>query len=596
MEIIVDIEDNFKSIRPCNFTFPGFCVLTGKNGSGKSHLLEALTQPNSQGAHARVSIKMDDRGWKKCHHGNIKRIPFGGLNPNINDKSSIRDVEVFIQETFDVLKGRIGKNQCVEFLNHVSTLKKIPVKQIQKEDLWENFDVKFMEGQDFFSNNLSLIFKYYARRHEQNFYNRYRKEKGFPVEAKILTEEEFQGVYGPPPWDLVNSILERLKIPYRVNNPINDDRDAPFLLSLESVDQPDVQIKPQDLSTGEKVLVSLALAIYNADHNLRKPDLLLLDEPDAGLHPSMSKYEVSILREDIFKKLNIPVIITTHSPTTLVALEGEEIYEKDRGVNEPRKVSKQEALHILTEDIPYLTVAMNKRRTVFVESSYDVFIYNSLFKTFYNDINLDLSFVQFKKDKDGSNCEDVKRIASEFFKHEANIVYGIVDGDRNSNGTIKNVGKDNLLVAGNGTRYAIENYILDPLLVALFLIIKKKRTFPDFSVTHLNGVPDIRHMDAAAAQSLVDHILKELDLLHKSTELMEYALVNGFTLKLSKNFCDMKGHDLEVLYKEKFNELKLYNKDSEPEKNLKRQILKFVVEDYPKFVSLDILNTLKSIH
>lgn len=39
--INVSIKTKFKSLQPVDlFELPDFCVLTGKNGSGKSHLFE----------------------------------------------------------------------------------------------------------------------------------------------------------------------------------------------------------------------------------------------------------------------------------------------------------------------------------------------------------------------------------------------------------------------------------------------------------------------------------------------------------------------------------------------------------------------------
>lgn len=38
----ISVIKQYKSINPIVFELPNFCVLTGKNGSGKSHLLQAM--------------------------------------------------------------------------------------------------------------------------------------------------------------------------------------------------------------------------------------------------------------------------------------------------------------------------------------------------------------------------------------------------------------------------------------------------------------------------------------------------------------------------------------------------------------------------
>ena len=81
MEIRI-ISDN-KSIKASNevITLPNFCVLTGINGSGKSHFLETLS--NAEKAN------VDDNGKR---FSEIKYIRFGELNPNINPDSNYENI------------------------------------------------------------------------------------------------------------------------------------------------------------------------------------------------------------------------------------------------------------------------------------------------------------------------------------------------------------------------------------------------------------------------------------------------------------------------------------------------------------------------
>ena len=81
MEIQI-ISDN-KSIKASNelIKLPKFCVLTGINGSGKSHFLETLS--NAEKAN------VDDNGKR---FSEIKYIRFGELNPNINPDSNYENI------------------------------------------------------------------------------------------------------------------------------------------------------------------------------------------------------------------------------------------------------------------------------------------------------------------------------------------------------------------------------------------------------------------------------------------------------------------------------------------------------------------------
>ena len=58
----------------------------------------------------------------------------------------------------------------------------------------------------------------------------------------------------------------------------------------------------------------------------------------------------------------------------------ESIFEMDRDQKIPLKVTKEQALSILTKGIPSLRVSIDKRRVVFVESQYDAENYEKIFE------------------------------------------------------------------------------------------------------------------------------------------------------------------------------------------------------------------------
>lgn len=77
------------------------------------------------------------------------------------------------------------------------------------------------------------------------------------------------------------------------------------------------------LSNGEKIVLSLYSRLYNISKNSKlenKDIILLLDEPEVGLHPQWQTEFISKLLEFlniIFPKNNIQIILTTHSPILL---------------------------------------------------------------------------------------------------------------------------------------------------------------------------------------------------------------------------------------------------------------------------------------
>jgi len=103
------------------------------------------------------------------------------------------------------------------------------------------------------------------------------------------------------------------------------------------------------LSSGEKVLMALVASVYKASMDNVFPDVLLLDEVDASLHPSMMKNMLEVIKS-VFLARSVRVILVTHSPTTIALAPEESVYVMNgAGLNRIEKKSKQMALSILTE-------------------------------------------------------------------------------------------------------------------------------------------------------------------------------------------------------------------------------------------------------
>ena len=98
--------------------------------------------------------------------------------------------------------------------------------------------------------------------------------------------------------------------------------------------------------------MSLYLAAFNHTMGRRRPKLLLLDELDALLHPSMVSALIKGLK-DQFVNNGTQVIMATHSVTTVSMLEEREIFRVARsgGKVDVRPVLKSEAVSELSEGL-----------------------------------------------------------------------------------------------------------------------------------------------------------------------------------------------------------------------------------------------------
>ena len=108
----------------------------------------------------------------------------------------------------------------------------------------------------------------------------------------------------------------------------------------------------KNLSSGEKILMTLCLASFNWSMGCRMPKLVLLDEIDAMLHPSMVSVLVDSLKT-LFVANGTEIIVATQSVTTAAVLDDGEIYRLSRPNRQIdiRPVTKSEAVSELSEGL-----------------------------------------------------------------------------------------------------------------------------------------------------------------------------------------------------------------------------------------------------
>ena len=591
----ITIKKEYKSLRPVStFELPDFCMLTGKNGSGKSHLLEAISKQEY--------VSVTDKGETI---GNIKYIPFNGLNPKIesdcqyltltnnkkqvwnqikNIKAEYHRIQVSNpRQTSHVILQRIGNGPIKNLFQYFLELANGNIEIVDEDFFDKNYDISILNPTEVFTSQFAAIFKLYHTRLEDNNYRIYRNEK-YGDHYEVLTEEEFVQKYGPKPWILINEMLANARLPYRVNDPEGQSKESDFHLCLRD-DERNIEIQVNDLSTGEKVLMSLALAIYNTSENEFRPDVLLLDEPDAPLHPEYSKVLVEAVKKSIVEKAGVKVIITTHNPTTIALGDESDIYQMNRDLGLPVKVSKRFALNLLTNDLENLRISTEDRRQIFVENINDVGYYERIIRLLKAELPISPQFLP-PHNRNGSNCEDVKNIVTSLRGLGNDLVYGLVDYDNH------NAAMGYVYVIGGENRYAIDNYIFDPIFVAFLLVREKivktsEMGIAEYTFTKLNNLDD------ASVQIIIDYIVDQLNLT--TDERVEYITQNGKKYQVSKSYFAIQGHELERKIMNKWPQLNSVKRGKNDENILKNYMLDNVISEYSEFLSNDFIETFSKI-
>ncbi len=582
----ININKEYKSIKaPQEFELPDFVVLTGKNGSGKSHLMEVMSKWEF------CTVNDNDRQL-----GKIKYIGFNGLNPQVNSDGDYLDITNRRKEAWNQLKNQIeelhahyGDNVEIYINSHKSRKNilgywinraKGNIENLTEEFVYDNYEVS---SDEIFSSQFASIFKLYQIRYDENGYFQYKNDKE-GEHNKVLSDEEFKTLYGPKPWDLINDMLEFAQLPYRVNHPTGH-RETSFHLCLTDVNT-GIQIQVNDLSTGEKVLMSLALSIYNSNEENARPDVLLLDEPDAPLHPEFSKVFISAVENSIVKEAGVKVIISTHSPTTVAIAPEESLYRMNKQTSRPEKITKQQAVNILVQDLDNIRLSFENRRQVFVESEYDVQYYSRLFNFISQKYPMPTlpQFLPPKRSK-GSNCDEVSEIVNTLRGFGNDLVYGIKDYDN------KNYSSQYVLVLGEGKRYAIDNYILDPIYVAFLLIRENIIKTEDAELPHFTYV-ELTKLSDDQVQFLIKYVIDALGLA--STDEIGYITQGGKSYKITQDYCFIQGHALESNIINRWPQLNAIAKGGGDNK-LKNYILDTVCKDYPDFISTDFIELFNKI-
>ena len=136
------------------------------------------------------------------------------------------------------------------------------------------------------------------------------------LELKVLRQIEKDHIeegYVPTSFD------ETLAPCTKLLNRVRLERSGPTFKLFKRSDNSEV--KAEHLSSGESELISLGIEILSFKHNcdLKKNNYLLIDEPDAHLHPDLQAQFASFLLEAL-KDQHIYLIIATHSTPILSAL------------------------------------------------------------------------------------------------------------------------------------------------------------------------------------------------------------------------------------------------------------------------------------
>lgn len=404
-----------------------------------------------------------------------------------------------------------------------------------------------------------------------------------------LTDEEFEARFLSPPWEFVNNAFKDAGLGFKISHPHPNELEAflPIVTKISS----GTEVPFSALSSGERIIMSFALILYQALDRRQfssYPRLLLLDEVDAPLHPSMCRYLIDVVTETLVKRHGVQVIATTHSASTVAIAPEEALHCMVSDVPGVAKISKAKALNLITDGVPTLSLNYEGRRQVFVESATDAARYNELYLLMKSKLaserSLDFISTGGKDKLTGSERHTgraaVEQIVAALVKSGNQSVFGLTDWDTDAKST------DRVLVLAEGRRYAIENVLLDPLLL-LGLILKDMENTPKWTSrlpsaagTTFTAFASMRPDELQPLVNEVQQVI--LGKVPTKEEVVSY--VGEFSLKVAGEYLRMNGHDLQDRVLAAFPELNKHKSST----GLMMAIIKRVVREKVDYLPTEI--------
>lgn len=468
--------------------------------------------------------------------------------PNLKDArgSIVKKIHDAVQQRSNNILSNNNLILFRGFLTQVAEQRGCSVIELDVVDL-QSKSIPLWGNTDIFQHSFARLFVAYRDLQYSNFARR-GAQSGREENTGALTDDEFIEKYGIAPWKFVNETLERAGLDFEVDHPNEFDHVAysPKLRKRSNKQE----IMFGSLSSGEKILMALTLTVYYAADRrqiTRFPKILLLDEIDAPLHPSMSKLLIDTVVGTFVGQHGIKVIATTHSPSTVALAPESSLYVMRPGVPGLEKTSKSRALNILTVGVPTLAISYDGRRQVFVESPIDVMLLDKVYQLLKPKLNSErsLDFLQTgTKRKDNSSdintgCDIVGGLVKNLRASGNSSVFGIIDWDG------KNTSGGGVLVLAEGRRDGLENILFDPLLLVSLIARDVRECANDIGLLEGERFALISGLPLARLQELMDRVVSLVLPAGPQGEVAHVEYVGGLKMRVRQDYLFLDDHVLE---------------------------------------------------
>lgn len=403
---------------------PAFAVITGVNGVGKTQLLEVIKgwseRPDSRGVIPQIvreitsysgpenlifSENTTQRGLSLnglvdyVKNGEQRLVTIRNIDQQISryknpiaqwqhqcsettDKVERLQLENNIRSHEEQIRNLQNQKLNVNIYAYDEELKRIARKLDKKVEELSEDEIRQFAIDNFESlTNVDELTRFIA-----NENMRYMRRLTYLSETHQREEEDML-VAQERPFQTINRLFRQYGFDYfDMLNPFPYDGKLNGEIRFQGKEGEIVDYN--SLSSGEQAIVQFVIWSYGQDFRGNRLNTMVLDEPDAHLHPSMCKMMVEIFSEMSTKKDigggGIRIIITTHSPSTVAFTPEGSLFVMQREADNKRVIrqtTSEDAVDILSDGIFTFSRAMSnftqlssstKHNLVFVEGKTDV--------------------------------------------------------------------------------------------------------------------------------------------------------------------------------------------------------------------------------
>ena len=513
---------------------PQFTILSGRNGVGKSQLLELInyylrndTRRNQQldlrGIIDKFRVEGVERGVGNCVYvpnSAVLSNP-GGIAPTFlagwpqrildpKDDITFRRIRNFVQE---------GTGIPIGDLDPAKIMGALPDRSFVDLDLnYQNLPNQLAK----------LCMRFYLKQVEA----RMELREGDEVPRR---DED------TPPWEVVTDMLHSAGIDFTVIPPSRVTEDYSLLLVMDD----GTEVNTNELSSGEQTIFAVISMILCAKRGAL-PQLLLLDETDAHLHPLLIPDFLNFLEHVLAEQYGIQTLLVTQRPDTIVLASESSLYQLLQSPTRIEKATIGSAVSLLVGTLLQIIPGV---RLVWVEDSDDEIFHSLVSRVLVTDGQLDdkpqlwfepVSVGRGPSKTPGGRSKVIEKTSSLRKTFARELVRGLVDRDNSA------AHEDGVISL---SRYSIENFLVDPLLIyAASIQCEQPIVIEGVSEIARGFEHTISQQPPQTLQLIADHVIDSIGVKF-TNELNDRSKDVRFgptTLHYPSWFFTTRGHDLHA--------------------------------------------------